>query len=310
MNNRNLGKCLVKEAGHSTDFSERERFNLAFYSLQSQTQIQSLASGERSQILLLNFLQIRFQPQVRNPSGIDCNKTVSNKQPRETLVNQSDTPLGSSQKTHFNRAFYFIADPGSTAVPEPWPRIDYTFPGGTCSPEEWLEAVTLGSRRGVWNGTFYVYAPCEADFRIHTASQACEILSTFDSVLIIGDSFERQLTGGFFILLRDNFVNGALKQWEFEDNADIKVNTLFALSCSRSLSEDFRMVQKCLEMMFVREPLHSAAGTLCDPALKQWEFANKPDINLGNRFFSCFLYEIATCCSKFSSKSLGFLHRA
>jgi hypothetical protein len=83
-----------------------------------------------------------------------------------------------------------------------------------------------------------VNAPCEADFRVHTASQACEILSTFDSVLIIGDSFERQLTGGFFILLRDNFVNGALKQWEFEDKPDIKVTAflawflfVFALCC-------------------------------------------------------------------------------
>lgn len=38
MNKRNLGKCLVKEAEHSTDFSERERFGLAFYSLQTQTQ--------------------------------------------------------------------------------------------------------------------------------------------------------------------------------------------------------------------------------------------------------------------------------
>jgi hypothetical protein len=27
-------------------------------------------------------------------------------------------------------------------------------------------------------------------------------------------------------LLRDNFVNGALKQWEFEDKPDIKVTAL------------------------------------------------------------------------------------
>ncbi|GAQ80802.1 hypothetical protein KFL_000630040 [Klebsormidium nitens] len=107
------------------------------------------------------------------------------------------------------------------AAADPWPQMEYTFPGPACPPMEWLEAVRHGSRRGVWNGTFFADRPCEADLRVHSASEACEILSTFDSVLIIGDSFERQLTGGFFMVLRDNFVNGALKQWEFEGQPDI-----------------------------------------------------------------------------------------
>lgn len=48
----------------------------------------------------------------------------------------------------------------------------------------------------------------------------CDILSRFDAIWIVGDSFMRQITLAFMPFLRGDLVNGARRTWGDQPTAD------------------------------------------------------------------------------------------
>jgi hypothetical protein len=99
------------------------------------------------------------------------------------------------------------ADKGFRPEPEYWTSVT------PCSSSEFLDAVAKGSRNGIQDGAFTMACP----YSNYSSTAACDVLSSFDSILLMGDSFERHLTGGLFVVLRDNVENaGAMRNWEMK----------------------------------------------------------------------------------------------
>lgn len=59
------------------------------------------------------------------------------------------------------------------------------------------------------------YMPRGCDMRWFTAEEACDILSRFSKVLIVGDSMMRHVTGSINVLLRKDLGYGAVTDWNF-----------------------------------------------------------------------------------------------
>ena len=57
------------------------------------------------------------------------------------------------------------------------------------------------------------YIPRGCDIRFYDATQACDILSRFEALIVYGDDLMQHLTGAFGILLRENLESGSQLQW-------------------------------------------------------------------------------------------------
>ncbi|KIW13247.1 hypothetical protein PV08_08434 [Exophiala spinifera] len=76
-----------------------------------------------------------------------------------------------------------------------------------------LQAFSGGGRIGLDRP----YFPLGCDIRWFTTEEACQILSRFEKVIVIGDSMMRHVVGAMNVLLRRDLGYGAVTNWNFNE---------------------------------------------------------------------------------------------
>ncbi|KAK9466049.1 hypothetical protein V1512DRAFT_264618 [Lipomyces arxii] len=82
------------------------------------------------------------------------------------------------------------------------------------SREEVLEAMSGGGRIGI----DAPYMPRGCDMRWYDRGDICNIMSKYDKILFVGDSFMRHVVAALHILLREDLGFGAVTDWNFRQD--------------------------------------------------------------------------------------------
>jgi len=60
------------------------------------------------------------------------------------------------------------------------------------------------------------FQPRDCDMRWYSTHEACEIMSRFEQVMIVGDSLNRHLVNALYIMLRGDLALGGIREWDVE----------------------------------------------------------------------------------------------